>query len=261
MSFQSAFAAALLDLEQPPPAELGTAPGAADKAGQRRRFAVHRNNVVSGLVKALAARFPAAVKIVGTEFFDAMARAFVLAHPPRSPLLALYGDAFPDFIETFAPAREVAYLADVARIEVARTRAYHAADATPVGADAFATLAPEAMSSMRVVLHPSVEIVRSPHPIVTIWAMNSGERALLPIENWHGEDALIARPHLEVAVHVLPPGGAVFLLALASDRTLGEAAQDALDACEEFNLTDSVAGLILLAASPRASSFKVSAFN
>jgi hypothetical protein len=244
VSFQSAFAAALLDLEQPPPAELGTAPGAADKAGQRRRFAVHRNNVVSGLVKALAARFPAAVKIVGTEFFDAMARAFVLAHPPRSPLLALYGDAFPDFIEIFAPAREVAYLADVARIEVARTRAYHAADATPVGADAFATLAPEAMSSMRVVLHPSVEIVRSPHPIVTIWAMNSGERGLAPIEDWRREDAPVARPLLEVEVRVLPPGVSEFLLALAAGRPLGEAALHALAACPQFNLTNNVAGLI-----------------
>ena len=37
---------------------------------------------------------------------------------------------------------------------------------------------------------------------------------------------------------------AAFLLALASGHTLGEAAQDALDACEEFNLTDSLAGLI-----------------
>ena len=53
-----------------------------------RRFAVHRNNVVAGLVKALEARFPAAEKIVGKEFFAAMARAFVLERPPRSPLLA-----------------------------------------------------------------------------------------------------------------------------------------------------------------------------
>jgi hypothetical protein len=238
--FQSTFANALLDLEQPPPAGLD-ASGVAD---QRRRFAVHRNNMVAGLVKTLAARFPAVVKIVGVEFFDVMARAFVLAHPPRSPLLACYGDAFPNFIDAFAPVREVAYLADVARIEAARTRAYHAADAAPVGADAFAALAIEAASTIRLELHPSVEIIRSPHPIVTIWAMNSGSRPLAPIENWCGEDALVARPHLEVEVHLLPPGGAEFLLALAAGRSLGEAAQDALDARPQFNLTDNLAGLI-----------------
>jgi Putative DNA-binding domain len=238
--FQSSFASALLDLEQPPPPGLG-APGVADR---RRRFAVHRNNMVAGLVKVLAARFPAVVKIVGTEFFNVMARAFVLALPPRSPLLAYYGDALPDFIDAFAPAREVAYLADVARIEAARTRAYHAADAAPVGADAFAALAIEAASTMRLELHPSVEIIRSPHPIVTIWAMNSGGRPLAPIENWCGEDALVARPHLEVEVRLLLLGGAEFLLALAAGQSLGEAAQHALAARPQFNLTDNVAGLI-----------------
>jgi Putative DNA-binding domain len=240
MPFQSMFANALLDPEQPPPAGLG-APASVDP---RRRFAVHRNNMVAGLVQTLAARFPAVEKIVGAEFFNGMARVFVLAHPPRSPLLARYGDAFPNFIETFAPVREVAYLADVARIEAARTRAYHAADAAPVAADAFAALAIEAASTMRVELHPSVEIIRSPHPIVTIWGMNSGGLPLAPIGNWCGEDALVARPHLEVDVHLLPPGGAEFLLALAAARSLGEAAQHALDARPQFSLTDNVAGLI-----------------
>jgi hypothetical protein len=243
LSFQSTFAATLLDPE-PPAAELGTPPSVADTVGQRRRFAVHRNNMVAGLIKTLAARFPAVVKIVGTEFFDAMARAFVLAHPPRSPLLADYGDVFPSFIDGFVPARDVGYLADVARIEAARTRAYHAADAVPVSSSAFAALVPETIAGIHVELHPSVEIVRSPHPIVTIWAMNSGARALMPIADWYGEDALIARPALQVAVHLLPPGGAEFLRALAGGRSLGEAAQEALDARHEFNLTDSVAGLI-----------------
>ena len=53
---------------------------------------------------------------------------------------------------------------------------------------------------MRFGLHPSTEIVRSPHPIVTIWAMNSGEQDVAPIENWCGEDALVFRPYLDVEV-------------------------------------------------------------
>jgi Putative DNA-binding domain len=238
--FQQTFASALLDLEEPIPHGLRV-PAAADP---RRRFAVHRNNMMAGLQQALAARFAAVAKIVGAECFNAVACAFVLAHPPRSPVLACYGDQFPDFIDAFAPVRDVAYLADVARIEAARTRAYHAADAVPVDADAFAALPTEAATTMRLELHPSVGIIRSAHPIVTIWAMNSGERALAPIENWRGEDALVARPHLEVEVRVLPPGGAEFLLALAAGRPLGYAAQCALSACPQFNLTDNLAGLI-----------------
>ena len=101
-----------------------------------------------------------------------MARVFVAETPPRTPILTTYGDEFADFIAAFEPARELPYLADVARLEAARTHAYHAADAVPVDTSQFAALNPDAVSEIRVSLHPSAEIVRSPHPIVTIWAMN-----------------------------------------------------------------------------------------
>jgi hypothetical protein len=239
-SFEPSFAQALLDPAAPvPPAIVSR-----DAREAKRRFAVHRNNVVAGPVKAIEARFPAVQKIVGRDFFVAMARAFVTAHPPRSPVLAGFGDEFADFIGAFEPARELAYLADVARLEAARTRAYHAADATPVGADKLAMLEADAISGLRIELHPSLQIVRSKHPIVTIWAMNSGGRAPAPIETWSAEDALIVRPHLDVEVRLLAPGGAVFLRALAEGRPLGDAAAAARTDYAQFNLTGNLAGLI-----------------
>jgi Putative DNA-binding domain len=238
--FETSFADALLNGDQPIPPGI-TAHNAVVPA---RRFAVYRNNVVVGLGKALKSRFPVVEKIVGEEFFAAMTRVFVTEQPPRSPLLATYGDGFPDFLAAFEPARELPYLADVARLEAARTRAYHAPDVTPVGAEHFAAVDSHAVGSIRIEMHPSTEIVRSPCPIVTIWAMNSGEQALAPIENWRGEDALISRPCLEVEVRALPPGGAVFLLALAAGSPLGEAAEAARADDPNFDLTGNLAGLI-----------------
>ncbi len=238
--FETLFAGALLDAEQAIPYGV-TAPNAAIPA---RRFAVYRNNVVAGLVKALKDRFPVVEQIVGEEFFAAMARVFVVERPPRTPLIATYGDDFAVFIAAFEPARELAYLADVARLEAARTRAYHAADATPLDAGRFAALDADTIVDIRIDLHPSTEIVRSPHPIVTIWAMNSGKRELAPIENWQGEDALVVRPYFEVDVRLLPPGGAAFLRALAEGRPLGEATEAALADCSEFDLTRNLARLI-----------------
>jgi len=239
-TFEISFADALLDADQPVPAGII----AHNTAVPSRRFAVYRNNVVTGLVKALRSRFPVTETIVGEEFFAAMARIFVTAQPPRSPLLATYGDAFPAFIVTFEPARDLPYLADVARLEAARTRAYHAADAPPVGADRFAALDSRSVGHIRIAMHPSTEIVRSQFPIVTIWAMNSGNQALAPIEDWRAEDALVARPHLDVQVRTLPPGGAAFLLALAAGHSLGEAAAAALADHPDFDLTCNLAGLI-----------------
>jgi hypothetical protein len=238
--FETSFATALLDPDRPVPHGL-VAPRATIPA---ERFAVHRNNVVASLVQVLEARFPVVEKLVGAEFFAVAARVFVTERPPRTPLLATYGDDFAVFLAEFEPARELAYLADVARLEAARTHAYHAADAVPLDAGAFAALDPDGIGAIRIDLHPSAEIVCSPHPIVTIWAMNAGERELAPIENWRGEDALVIRPHLDVEIRVLPPGGAAFLGALATGLPLDKAAEAATAACPTFDLTVNLAGLI-----------------
>ncbi|HYA81246.1 MAG TPA: DNA-binding domain-containing protein, partial [Methylocystis sp.] len=152
-----AFAQALLDPTLPPPCGL-----------PERRFAVYRNNVVVGLVDALAERFPVVLRLVNEEFFRAMAGAHVRRTPPSSPILAQYGAEFPAFIEGFASARELPFLADVARLEYAVGLAYHAADATPLPLEDIA----EALKSQpdrRLVLHPSVQLASSRHPIVDIW--------------------------------------------------------------------------------------------
>jgi putative DNA-binding protein len=238
--FEISFAEALLNADRPVPSGI-IAHNAATPA---RRFAVYRNNVALGLRKALQSRFPVVEKIVGQEFFAAMALVYLKDRPPRSPQLTTYGDEFPAFIAAFEPAGELSYLADVARLEAARTRSYHAADATPLAADHFAGFDTDAVADIRVEMHPSTEIVRSPYPIVTIWAMNSGEQELAPIENWRGEDALISRPSLQVEIRALPPGGAAFLLALYAGLPLGQAAEAALAEEPNFNLTGNLAGLI-----------------
>jgi hypothetical protein len=109
---EAALRTAILDPGAPTPA------GLADGAGRpaTRRFAVYRNNVVASLSEALEVAFPAIAKLVGNGFFRAMAGIFVRAHPPRSPLMMLYGAEFPDFLATFAPVAHLPYLADVARL-------------------------------------------------------------------------------------------------------------------------------------------------
>lgn len=239
-SFEKSFADALLNPDGPVPDGLIT----YDARIPARRFAVYRNNVVVTLSKALKSRFPAVDKIVGEDFFGAMARVFVTERPPRSPLLATYGDEFADFITTFEPAIDLPYLADVARLEAARTRAHHSADAVPIDADRLTALDPSKIADIRIDLHPSVEIVRSQYPVFTIWAMNSGEQELAPIEDWRGEDALVARPGLDVEIRALPLGGAAFLVALAENRPFGEAAEAALADNSDFDLIGNLAGLI-----------------
>lgn len=234
-SIAESFAEALLDPTRPVPPLLR---GGVD------RFAVYRNNVVVSLIGALETRFPAARRIVGEGAFAALAAAYVRESPPRSPVMAAYGDDFAEFVDR-APGLDAApYLADVVRLEAARTRAYHAADAEPLDRRAFAALDTERLGDLTVALHPSLGIVRSRYPLVTIWAMNAGEAELRAIDDWTPEEALVARPGMDVLVRRLPAGGAAFLDALGHGRPLGEAAEAGGVASPDFDLTQNLIGLL-----------------
>ena len=246
MSTQHAFAAALLDPQAACPSGLKSWNG-SDPA---KRFDVYRNNVAVSLIDALADSFPVLQMLVGEEFFRAMARVFVLSSPPTSPMLVRYGEAFPAFVAGFAPAQSLPYLADMARLEMARVQAYHAADAEPVAQDALmrAMAEPAQLAQVRFKLHPSVQVLRSAYAVVSLWAAHQGEHKIEQIHPDVPEDALIVRSAWEVQVVLLPGADATFVRALLENSVLGEAASLALDEDPEFDLSRSLALLLRLGA-------------
>ena len=199
------------------------------------RFAVYRNNVTVSLINALRARFPVVERLVGEEFFHACARAFVVGDPPRSRLLMHYGESFPAFLEDFEPVRSLPYLPDVARLEMARGQAYHAADAAPAGMELLAQAAEGDVETLRLRMHPSLRLIPSDHPIVTIWEMNQPGRIPHAIAQWRGETALVARPLMNVVVEAAMPAHAAFVAAFMHGETLEEAVCAALSHDEEFD--------------------------
>lgn len=239
---QRSFSAALLDPDAICPRGLVTWNGSDPAA----RFGVHRNNVVSSLIGALADTFPVVQELVGVDFFRAMAARFVRHSPPRSRVLASYGADFPAFIDAFEPAQAVPYLADVARLEVARVHAYHAADATPVGREAIerAAASGERGGELRLALHPSVSVVRSRHAIVSIWAAHQGEGDLGQIDPDHAESALVVRSGLDVLVLTLAPAVARFATAIIQGQGLADAAQRATNGASDFDLSAALALLL-----------------
>jgi hypothetical protein len=217
---QQAFARAVLDPEAAVPA------GLVDPDGRPapKRFSVYRNNVAGSLTRALEAAFPTVRKLVGDEFFAAMGGVFLRAHPPQSRMLVLYGDRMPEFLAQFPPVRHLGYLPDVARIDQAMRESYHAADRQPLSEAEFQRLIGEDIAGLRLHLAPSLRLVRSHWPVVSVWVANhQGGPSPLP----GAEDALILRPEFDPEPHVLPSGGAAFVAAILKGRTLGEAVEAA----------------------------------
>lgn len=80
---------------------------------------IHRGTALSGLVNALRISHPTVLALVGGDFFDQAARAFVRYAPPASAWLSGYGEGFAEFLAAYELARGLPYLADVASFDFA----------------------------------------------------------------------------------------------------------------------------------------------
>ena len=167
----------------------------------------------------------------------------MLSDPPSSPIPRSYGDGFPRFIRNSGKAAYIEYVADVAELEMMRHRAKYASPAQLFGARTLSSLPAERLGELRIFLHPSVCLVQSRFPIVTIWENNRTDDGDGMIERWIGEAAIVARPFLKVEVRRLPPGGHAFLCALCERKTVAMAAELAAAVSPEF---DVAANLTLL---------------
>ncbi|UWQ34228.1 DNA-binding domain-containing protein [Leisingera sp. M527] len=227
---QADFTRAMMDAGQPVP------DGLVDHQDQPagRRFSVYRNNVAVSLTEAMHSAFPVIAKLLGKQNMDGLAGIYLRQHPPSSPLMMFYGDHFPAFLEGMEQLKHLGYLGDVARLELALRRAYHAADAAPVPPEDLGALTPGDLMNTRVALAPAVQLLRSPWPIHGLWLYNTEDSA--PKPQAQAQDVLITRPEFDPIPQLLPPAGAHWIRALTKGASIGEALEQAAAEDETFDL-------------------------
>ncbi|MBK6982435.1 MAG: putative DNA-binding domain-containing protein [Betaproteobacteria bacterium] len=193
-------------------------------------FAVYRNTVMKGCIDALQANFPSVARLVGEEWFRAAASVHAATALPTEASLLRYGDTFPGFLAGFAPAAELPYLADVARLDRFWTEAHAAADEEVLDLAAIAAVGPDQLAD--ATLHPHAAARWAwfaDAPIYTIWRRNREQSDDASEFEWRGEGALLTRPGDAVRWTALSAAGCRFLDACAK----GEPVATALDAALE----------------------------
>lgn len=209
-------------------------------------FQVYRNNVFENLTAALKAVYPVIERLVGEGFFRYAAASCISLHPPRSGNLHDFGENFAEFLEGFPPARELAYLPDVARLEWAWHQSFHSADGTPLAITALATIPPEQYGNLKITLQPSVRMVSSPYPVLRIWQVNQGGYAGDQEVNLEaGGVKLLVIRRRQVEIEPLGEGDHVLLSCFAAGVPFAQAAESALQTQTDYDL---VAALQRLAA-------------
>lgn len=204
--------------------------GLADTLVPADRLQIYCNTSRSTLTKALRLNFPAVERLVGEDFFAATADRFITREPPRTAWLDLYGESFPEFLQGFEPARTLAYLPDIARLERAVGRALHAGNPEPLEIARLSSIDACHQARIRFAPHPSVSLLSSPYPVDAIWrgVLAHDDDALAAIELGVGiVHLLIERVEDQVTVTRLSAAQWNFAEALFR----GDALSVALEAC------------------------------
>lgn len=205
---------------------------------------VYLNTVMLGAVEALGANFPVTAMILGDRSFEAHALAYARRYPPEVPVLAHYGQGFAAWLEGQPLARELDYIADVARCEELHVQSLHAADVPVLLPAALEALAPEQLLTVKLRLHPAARFGWFKTPAMTIWLAHQRplDEEIAPA--WTPSGALFTRPGNAVDGLVLDPLGHRLLAGIRLGESMGGAARAAADLFPDAAVGESFAALI-----------------
>jgi hypothetical protein len=221
------FAVGLLHPGMAPPPAIRS----ATSSGREHRYAVYRNNATMALLRAFEAGYPVVRALLGVDCFLHAARDCARMHPPRTPVMAEYVGLLPRFLARTPLATALPYLVDVARLEAACLRVFHAADADALPASAWLELQadPSRLGRTCVHLQPACAWLSCTHAVADLWLahMRAARPELAELDGIDidtAQDALAWRDRSgRVQVAALPTGCARALDALQAGESLLQA--------------------------------------
>jgi hypothetical protein len=191
------------------------------------RLALYRRNMHATQHDALAATYPVVRRLVGDAFFRVLALDYLRACPSRSGNLDELGDELARFVAAYPPASDLPYLADIARLEWACHESALAAEAPSWDAASLADLAEQDHGAICLRLHPSVRLLDSGFPVVSIWEANQPGRDGTLVGDFGAQCAITWRAGWMVRVRSVEPVERSFLDEIRRGATL-EAAVTAM---------------------------------
>ncbi len=237
---QRKFAEALLDVHL----AAQTLPMFSGDAAQLEgRLAFYRGNLTAIWTQALANAYPVMCQLVGTEFFEQLARAYGQAFPSQSGDLNHFGADFPSFLAQLPMTAEYPYFPDVAVLEWQVHRSYYAGDAATLNLPQLIASAGNDLQAKHLKWHPAAQLHRSNYASVKVWLAHQADKdsqtdqvEQASFDLSQPDCAVITRQQWRVSVLPLEPAAYLALQALAGGSSIGEALELALDSNSEFDI-------------------------
>src|SRR5688500_19173902 len=128
---------------------------------------IHRRHYQESLTTAVVGRFPATAWLIGPARLEAVARAFVHAHPPTAPCIAEYGTELPCFLATWPETAHLMYVPAFADLDWHLGRLAVSVDLPPLSTVPLTRLDPSSLAES------VVTIQTGPHYLQAVWAIDT----------------------------------------------------------------------------------------
>lgn len=175
--------------------------------------------------EALRETCPAVFHLIGHDASHGLAARYAAARPSSSYNLDHAGRELPTFLERDPLTDRFPFLPDLAALEWAVVRAFHARGLPAADRSRFAALTAGDWSGAMLEFQPSLALRRSKWPIATLWAARDTPIAEIDIVVAdRSENVLVRRSGHDVACDTIGEAEADVLEALLSGVSLGELA-------------------------------------
>ncbi len=192
--------------EAAPPPLLKTRPD-----GGPARLGIYRHAYRARLVAALADNYTVLQHALGYEAFEALALAYVAAHPSQHPSIRWFGHRLAEFMAARDDLVPHPALVDFARMDWALRDAFDAADAPVLPLTALAALPAEAWGDLRLQPHPGLRLLTLDWNIEPAWRIlrehdpeAGADEPELPEPQAHRHGLAVWRQDLETRWRSLP---------------------------------------------------------
>lgn len=139
------------------------------------QFGVYRMAYRARLRAALRDNYEVLPQVMGDEDFDALANAYIAAHPSQHYSLRWFGHRLPDFMAQHATLVPHPALTDLAQMEWALRQAFDAPDTAPLLASTLQALAPHDWGVLQLDLQACAQTLHLHWAVGPVWhAVQSG---------------------------------------------------------------------------------------
>lgn len=200
---------------------------------------VYRNGFLRASMDALRSSYPVVVLLVGDEYFDFLAKAYVEQHPPQHGTFIAYGEYFPGFLQQQIEQHKLSYLADFSRLDQAWLHAYFAHDSKLLCEQDIELWqnAGHAVENLAPCLPESAQLITLQHQTCETWLILKSANSLpdnTRIES-QIEHLLVWRDASDqINVRALQAAEHAFVLAIQTGTTIAQAAGCALEVDSKF---------------------------